>query len=91
MPTAGTVPVVPSGIEEEFQVLLRRAGRKFGAYPAELLVRHILEIARDADAPVRREALEALLRRRAFAREEDLRIDRRPPGAAVFGAYSTRR
>jgi len=36
-------------------------------------------------------ALEALLRRRAFAREEDLRIDRRPPGAAVFGAYSTRR
>ena len=28
MPTAGTVPVVPSGIEEEFQVLLKRAGRK---------------------------------------------------------------
>jgi hypothetical protein len=59
--------------------------------PEELLVRHVLAVTRDADWPVQRAALEALLRRCAFARRDDLRVARRPGGGEPFGLYSTRR
>ena len=81
----------PTEEKEAFQALVSRAHKKFGAVPAELIAKHVLEITRDADWPVRREALEALLRRQAFGRGDELRIDGRPPGGHGLGLYTTRR
>ncbi len=66
----------------------------FGAtlrIPPLLLVQHVLTLTAQADWPVRRAAMEALLRRCAFALRDRLRIAARPTRQAPFGAYSTRR
>ena len=67
----------PTDEQEAYQILLSRAHRKTGAIPAELLVRHVLSTTAEADWPVKREALEALLRRMSSARPTALRS---PPG-----------
>ena len=54
-------------------MLLARAHRKTGAVPSELLVR--------------REALEALLRRVAFGKADGLQIVSRPAGGRLLGLY----
>ena len=71
--------------------MLARAQRKTGGVPAELLVRHILSVTREADWPVKREALEALLRRVAAGNSEGLRVVSRPAGRQVLGLYATQR
>jgi superfamily II DNA or RNA helicase len=76
---------------EAYQALLARAHRKTGAVPPELVVRHILAVTAEADWPVRREALEALLRRVAFGKADGLRIVSRPGGGRLLGLYATRR
>jgi len=76
---------------EAYQALLARAHRKTGAVPPELMVRHILAVTAGADWPVRREALEALLRRVAFGKADGLRIVSRPGGGRLLGLYATRR
>ncbi len=76
---------------EAYQALLARAHRKTGAVPPELVVRHILAVTAGADWPVRREALEALLRRVAFGKADGLRIVSRPGGGRLLGLYATRR
>jgi hypothetical protein len=81
----------PTEEKEAFHALVFRAHKKFGPLPAELIAKHVLEITRDADWPVRREALEALLRRQAFGRGDELRIDGRPSGGQGLGLYTTRR
>jgi superfamily II DNA or RNA helicase len=85
------LPDAPADEQEAFRVLLARAHRKTGAIPAELLVRHLLSTASDADWPVKREALEALLRRLAFGKTDGLAIASRPVGGRLLGAYTTRR
>ena len=75
---------------EAYQALLARAHRKTGAVPPELVVRHILAVTAEADWPVRREALEALLRRVAFGKADGLRIVSRPGGGRLLGLYATR-
>jgi len=76
---------------EAYQTLLARAHRKTGGVPPELVVRHILAVTADADWPVRREALEALLRRVAFGKADGLQIVSRPAGGRLVGLYATRR
>ena len=77
--------------EETYLTLLDRARRKTGSIPPELLVRHVLEVTRDADWPVKREAMEAVIRRVAFGRADGLGIARRPAGGSALGPYLTRR
>jgi superfamily II DNA or RNA helicase len=83
-----TTPVVET---EAFASLRDRAHRKLGRIPAETAARHILDVTQGADWPVRREALEALLRRFAFGKTDKLRIAGRPADGRVLGLYSTRR
>ena len=76
---------------EAYQTLLARAHRKTAAVSPELIVRHILSVTRGGDWPVQRDALEALLRRFAFARGDGLQIVARPPRGQLLGLYATRR
>jgi len=86
---AATSATVPNEAEA-YQTLLARAHRKTGAVAAELVVRHILSVTGDADWPVRREALEALLRRIAFGKADA--GSRSSPGRPRAGSSaSTRR
>src|SRR6266508_3405729 len=76
---------------EAYQTLLARAQRRTGRVPPELIARHVLSVTRGADWPVQRDALEALLRRFAFARGDGLQIVTRPPRGQLLGLYATRR
>src|SRR5437867_8063577 len=76
---------------EAYQTLLARAQRRTGRVPPELIARHILSMTRGADWPVQRDALEALLRRFAFGRADQLQIVARPPKGRRLGLYATRR
>jgi hypothetical protein len=76
---------------EAYRELVGMAGRRTGSIPPELLAHHVLEVTRGADWPVRRAAMEALLRRIAFARRDELRVSSTPAGRAVLGIYETRR
>jgi hypothetical protein len=87
LPTQLIIPVD----HEAYQTLLSRAHRKTGAVPPELLVRHVLTVTADADWSVRREALEALLRRVTFGKADGLQIVSRPRGGRLLGLYATRR
>ncbi len=85
-------PPAPATFEiESYQTLLARAQRRTGRVPPELITRHILSMTRGADWPVQRDALEALLRRLAFGRADQLQIVARPPKGQRLGLYATRR
>lgn len=84
-------PVVTVDGLEAHRALLDLAHGKTRRIPCELLATHVLHVYRDADWPVQRAAMEALLRRVAFAERDGLRVAERPAGGAVLGAYSTRR
>ncbi len=74
---------------ETYRALLGLAHGKSGKIPAEILVEHVLGAYGQADWPVQRGALEALLRRHAFLRRDELRVVARPPAGASFGFYQT--
>jgi len=76
---------------EAHRVLVGLAHNKTGAIPPELLVQHVLALYRDADWPVRRAAMEALLRRCEVGRRDRLRVAEKPPGSDCFGLYRMRR
>src|SRR5688500_10564504 len=76
---------------EAYAVLISRAERKTGSIPSQILVKHILSITRGGGWPVQREAMEALLRRQAFGRRDDLKIMAKPPRGAIYGLYRTSR
>jgi len=76
---------------EAFQELLSLAQRKTGLIPAPLLVRHVLSVTSEADLPVQRAAMEALLRRCKFAKQDALEVASRPGGKTVYGRYRTKR
>jgi hypothetical protein len=76
---------------EAFKTLLARAQRRTGHVPPEAIVHHVLSVTAGADWPVQRDALDALLRRVAFARADRLRILARPPKGRRLGLYTTRR
>ena len=88
-----TLPAVPETGDdtEPFQTLLSLSRKKTGSIPEEVLVRHVLSVTAEADWPVQRAAMEALLRRVAFAESDGLRVAARPTDGSVFGFYGTRR
>jgi hypothetical protein len=70
MPRLGT-DSVPEGFEETWEALIDLAVRPL--VPAPLLAAQALEVTRGADWPVRRAAMEALLRRAKSAESEEHR------------------
>ncbi len=77
-------------LSEAYEQLTAMGQRKLGRIPPELMAGHVIEIHREAPWAVKRAALEALLRRFAFARRDALRVAERPAGAIPFGPYRTR-
>jgi hypothetical protein len=73
--------------EEARRELEGMAGKRFGAIPARLVALHILEVTQGGDFPLRRAALEALLRRQAAATREALRAVHVPARSAT-GLYT---
>jgi hypothetical protein len=65
---------------ESYQTLLARAHRRTGIVPPDRIVRRVLLVARGGDWPVARDALDAVLRRCASARTDEIQIIRRPAG-----------
>jgi hypothetical protein len=84
--------VIPDNPDSEaYATLLARADRRTGALPPEMVVRHVLSVTRDGDWPVKRDALEAVVRRLDSAHTDDVRIVARPRRGRVVGLYATRR
>ena len=76
---------------EAYKTLMQRVGRKSPKIPADVLVRQVLQVVPAEEWPVRVEAMDALLRRLDALKRDELRIDSRPSGGEVLGAYTTRR
>jgi hypothetical protein len=76
---------------EAFAVLQQMAHGETLRIPPAFLAGHVLAVARDADWPVQRAAMAAVLRRCGFAARDRLRIAARPGRGAAFGLYTTRR
>jgi superfamily II DNA or RNA helicase len=70
-------------------VLLHLAADHTGAIPGTLLVDHVLDVTRGGEWPVQRAALEAVLRRFAFAERDALIVADRPARGAAVGRYHT--
>ncbi len=88
-----TAPAVPptagEATEASAQILsLLRTARS--RVPADLLTRHLVRLHGDAGFPILRAAAEATLRRLQIAKEEGLRVHRRPQ-AGFHGDYQTAR
>jgi len=96
-PTAADAPIsfhrdtLPEDDSEAARVLRSIAHGKTGRIAPDLLVEHVIAITADAGWPVRRAAMEALLRRLQFAERDELKVAKRPPRGKPFGLYSTRR
>lgn len=73
-------------LEETRAWLLERAHKKFGSIPSELIVEHVLSTCVGADFPVRRAALEALVRRMDNAEREGIHVTVAPEGTP-WGEY----
>ncbi len=82
-------PIAITG-SETYQALLVLAERRSGGVPPDRLVRHVLSVTPGGDWPVQRDALDAVLRRCASVRTDDIRIVRRPRGGPL-GLYATQR
>ncbi|HUE85816.1 MAG TPA: hypothetical protein VMO26_07025, partial [Vicinamibacterales bacterium] len=86
MPSRSSQPGFPAatlrgGVEPEaltehetYQTLLARARRRTGAVPADCIVRHVLSVTLGGDWPVQRDALDAVLRRCASTRTDEIQI-----------------
>jgi len=68
----------PEATSEALDMLVQIAGRRTLPLPVEVLARHALDLPGDWDWPVRRAALEALLRRLASARSQRITVAREP-------------
>jgi len=75
---------------ETYHTLLARAQRRTGGVLPERIVRHVLSVTQDGDWPVRRDALDAVLRRCASTHADQIQIVGRPRGR-LLGLYATRR
>jgi len=75
-----------SSDSEALETLKQIAGRRTLPIPVEMLVRHTLALPGPWDWPVRRAAFDALLRRLASARSQELAVIESPRGGP-FGRY----
>jgi hypothetical protein len=87
MPDLGLDTTTSTSDGEAFEALNQLAGRRTLPIPAEILVRHILALPGPWDWPVRRAAFEALLRRLASARSQELAVIE-SPRRGPFGRYA---
>ena len=83
-PPALTSPEADAEARRELEAM---AKKRFGAIPAALVARHVLEVTRGGDFPLRRAALEALQRRQAAAARDALRVVH-APGRSAAGLYT---
>jgi superfamily II DNA or RNA helicase len=89
---AGTPPTSEEADPTEARRVLRALARgQTGRIPPELLVEHVLSVTVGGDWAVQRAALEAVLRRLAFAEADALCVATRPKAGGGLGAYRTRR
>ncbi len=75
---------------EAYDTLLHLARRRTGRIPPGLLAGHVVDVYREADWPVKRAAMEALLRRFDFARKDALCLAAAPARGKPLGLYRTR-
>jgi len=73
-------------VREAREVLLQLAGRRTQPIPAELVVEHVLGLPGPWDWPVRREALEAVIRRVASVRGQEIVVVD-APRRGLWGRY----
>ena len=86
MSNADPIAQFASPEAEAFETLKQLAGRRPLPIAPEVLVRHVLGLPGKWDWPVRRAAFEAVLRRLASARSQELAVLERPARGA-FGRY----
>jgi len=90
MPIDRGEPAHPASLEETFAELREMAGRKSGHVPADLLAHHVIAVTAGGDWPLRRAAMEAVLRRCKFGDRDGLVVVRAPARSAL-GRYVTGR
>jgi superfamily II DNA or RNA helicase len=90
MSSSGALPLPQHDQREACETLLHMARRRTGRIPPELLAGHVIDLYAEADWPVKRAAMEALLRRFDFARRDALRLAGRPARGRALGLYRTR-
>src|SRR5664279_3543243 len=78
MSDAGLVANISSSDSEALEALRQLAGRRTLPIPPEMLIRHVLGLPGKWDWPVRRAAFEAVLRRLASARSQELAVSEGP-------------
>jgi hypothetical protein len=78
-------------LDETRALLLSLAKGRFGRIAPALIVEHVLRVTEGADWPVRKAALEALVRRYGFGMRDGVRIVQRPSGGQRFGIYRVAR
>ncbi|MBC8073830.1 MAG: hypothetical protein IAG13_36265, partial [Deltaproteobacteria bacterium] len=78
----------PDDHPHTLELLTQLARGRFGRIAPELIATHVLATTPDADWPVRRAALEALVRRQSFAERDGLRVIDRP-SRTTLGSYRT--
>lgn len=76
----------PPGASEAIETLVALAGRKTLPIPALMLAEHTMSLPGPWDWPVRRAAFEAILRRLASAKAQELSVCDRP-SRGPFGSY----
>ena len=81
----------PHPESEAYTELSAMADRRAGKIPGELLARHILQVTAGGDWPVREAAMQAVLRRSSYGKDDGLTVSERPAGRRPLGIYRTRR
>ena len=76
-------------VREAREVLTDLLRNRLGKIPSELIAEHVLRIDESGEWPLRRAALEAVARRFAYAKRDELRVLARPQGREVVGEYRT--
>ena len=79
-------PESPNNAHEARESLLQIAGRRTHPIASELVVEHVLRLPGPWDWPVRRAALEAVLRRLASARAQEIAV-LEAPRRGPWGRY----
>ena len=77
--------------KEAREDLLEILRKRFRPIPEEWMLPVLMRASEGGDANLRKEAIDALSRRFANAKRDELRIARRPLGGVVLGSYRTRR
>ncbi len=92
--TASALPpgdgIGPRTMEETLSELGSMAARRTGRIPAQFIARRVVAVTEGGDWPLRRAAMEAVLRRCKFGNRDGLVVTRAPAGS-VFGSYVTGR